>query len=431
MPAPFDGTVVTRTAEPGEVVQAGTPIVTLLDLQQGLPARIRSGRADRQGEGVGQPARVLSRFGSEQAAWTPYVSRIDPQATFTPENTYFRDDRVKQVVGVKLQIEGRSRFRQAGHAGRWRDPRRRRHWPEQRAMKTVRVDRRLRPRTTRAGSRNPRDGLSKRYGAVEAVRGIDLEVQRGEIFGLIGPDGAGKTIDVPDSRGRHGSDRRAAAEIFGRPAREARSQTGYLTQAFSLYPGPHGRREHPLHRRSAARCRATRFDERGRRYLQMFDMDRFTDRLAGRLSGGMKQKLALACALVAAAARAAARRADDRRRSGLAPRVLGHAGASRRRRTDDPGRDALSGRSRALPPRGADASGRDPADWAHPPNCASSFDAKRLEVRTDESGPRRSRCCSSDPQTAEHRRRAAVRRPARRDGAAIRSAAEPRDRRTS
>ena len=46
-------------------------------------------------------------------------------------------------------------------------------------------------------------------------------------------------------------------------------------------------------------CRRAEIAERGHRYLQMFDMDRFTDRLAGRLSGGMKQKLALACALVA------------------------------------------------------------------------------------------------------------------------------------
>ena len=52
---------------------------------------------------VGQPARVYL----DSAPTTPidaFVSRVDPQATFTPENTYFRDDRVKQVVGVKLEI---------------------------------------------------------------------------------------------------------------------------------------------------------------------------------------------------------------------------------------------------------------------------------------------------------------------------------------
>ncbi len=71
--APFDGTIVTRSAEPGEVVGPGanTPI---------------------------------------EAA----VSRIDPQATFTPENTYFREDRVKQVVGVKLQLKGAVGFAKPG-----------------------------------------------------------------------------------------------------------------------------------------------------------------------------------------------------------------------------------------------------------------------------------------------------------------------------
>src|SRR2546421_3764992 len=78
-------------------------------------------------------------------------------------------------------------------------------------------------------------GLWKRYGAVEAVRGIEFEVRRGEIFGLIGPDGAGKTSTFQILAGVM-EPSAGIAEIFGRPAREARSHTGYLTQAFSLYP---------------------------------------------------------------------------------------------------------------------------------------------------------------------------------------------------
>src|SRR5258708_4956496 len=82
-------------------------------------------------------------------------------------------------------------------------------------------------------------GLSKRYGTkgqtTEAVRGIDLAVARGEIFGLIGPDGAGKTSTFQILAGVMEATS-GSVEVFGRPAREARSQTGYLTQAFSLYP---------------------------------------------------------------------------------------------------------------------------------------------------------------------------------------------------
>src|SRR5207249_1871622 len=88
------------------------------------------------------------------------------------------------------------------------------------------------------------------------------------------------------------------AEIFGRPAREARSHTGYLTQAFSLYPDL-SVGENVRYAGDLRRVPPNDIAARGRRYLHMFDLERFRDRLAGRLSGGMKQKLALTCALVA------------------------------------------------------------------------------------------------------------------------------------
>jgi HlyD family secretion protein len=100
--APFSGTVLTRAAEPGEVVQAGTAIVTLLDLSKVyLRGFIPEGEIGKVK--VSQPAHIFLDSNSNQAL-DGYVLRIDPQATFTPENTYFRDDRVKQVVGVKVQL---------------------------------------------------------------------------------------------------------------------------------------------------------------------------------------------------------------------------------------------------------------------------------------------------------------------------------------
>jgi HlyD family secretion protein len=101
--APFNGTVMTRTAEPGEVVQAGTSIVTLLDLSQVyLRGFIPEGEIGKVA--VAQQAHVYLDSNPKQPL-NAYVSRVDPEATFTPENTYFRDDRVKQVVGVKLQLK--------------------------------------------------------------------------------------------------------------------------------------------------------------------------------------------------------------------------------------------------------------------------------------------------------------------------------------
>jgi HlyD family secretion protein len=110
--APFAGTVATRTAEPGEVVMAGTPVITLVNLAEVyLRAFVPEGQIGRVR--VGQPARVYL----DSAPGTPIealVSRVDPQASFTPENTYFREDRVKQVVGVKLQLRGAVGFAKPG-----------------------------------------------------------------------------------------------------------------------------------------------------------------------------------------------------------------------------------------------------------------------------------------------------------------------------
>jgi HlyD family secretion protein len=110
--APFAGTVATRTAEPGEVVTAGTPVITLIDLSQVyLRGFVPEGQIGHVR--VGQPARVFLDSAPTQPI-EAFVSRVDPQATFTPENTYFREDRVKQVVGVKLQLRGAEGFAKPG-----------------------------------------------------------------------------------------------------------------------------------------------------------------------------------------------------------------------------------------------------------------------------------------------------------------------------
>jgi len=110
--APFSGTVMTRAAEPGEVVAAGTPLITLLDLGtvylRGFVPEGQIGKVK-----VGQAARVYLDSDPNQPI-EAYVSRIDPQAMFTPENTYFREDRVKQVVGVKLLLKGAVGFAKPG-----------------------------------------------------------------------------------------------------------------------------------------------------------------------------------------------------------------------------------------------------------------------------------------------------------------------------
>ena len=85
--APFDATVATRSAEPGEVVSPGTPIVTLVNLGQVyLRGYIPEGEIGRVR--VGQPARVFLDSAPDKAI-EAYVSRVDPEASFTPETPIF------------------------------------------------------------------------------------------------------------------------------------------------------------------------------------------------------------------------------------------------------------------------------------------------------------------------------------------------------
>jgi len=104
--APFTGTVLTRTAEPGEVLAAGTPVVTLLNLQKVyLRGFVPEGQIAKVK--LGQSARIyLDDDPSHAHPIDAYVMRIDPEAMFTPENTYFQSDRVQQVFGVKLGLRG-------------------------------------------------------------------------------------------------------------------------------------------------------------------------------------------------------------------------------------------------------------------------------------------------------------------------------------
>lgn len=110
--APFDGTIATRSAEPGEVVSPGTPIMTIVNMNHVyLRAFIPEGEIGRVR--TGQTARVYLDSNPKQPL-EAIVARIDPQASFTPENTYYRDDRVKQVVGVKLQLTNSQGYAKPG-----------------------------------------------------------------------------------------------------------------------------------------------------------------------------------------------------------------------------------------------------------------------------------------------------------------------------
>ena len=145
-------------------------------------------------------------------------------------------------------------------------------------------------------------GLAMRFGAVEALRGLDARIPAGRITGLVGPDGAGKTTLL---RLLAGLMEPAAGQalLFGRPAREvaadAPNSIGYMPQRFGLYEDLSVMANLRLHARLRGlegEARDALFD----RLLAFTSLGPFTRRLAGRLSGGMKQKLGIACALLGA-----------------------------------------------------------------------------------------------------------------------------------
>lgn len=145
-------------------------------------------------------------------------------------------------------------------------------------------------------------GLTKLYnrGAKQELRAldaIDLEIRKGEIFGLIGADGAGKTTCFKILSGTL-DPTSGEVEVLFKTARESRDRVGYLTQPFSLYQDL-SVAENLRYAAGLREVDPEDFDRRSKRYLESFEMAAFTDRLAGRLSGGMKQKLALSCALIA------------------------------------------------------------------------------------------------------------------------------------
>jgi ABC-2 type transport system ATP-binding protein len=142
------------------------------------------------------------------------------------------------------------------------------------------------------------DGVTRRYGRVTAIDRLAFDVRAGEMFGLIGPDGAGKTTTIRLAGGLLAPDA-GRIRVFGRdPVAEHRAITGevgYLSQRFSLY------RDLTIDENIAFFAEIhglKRFESARDRLLEMTQLTPFRARRADRLSGGMKQKLALACTLV-------------------------------------------------------------------------------------------------------------------------------------
>jgi ABC-2 type transport system ATP-binding protein len=141
-------------------------------------------------------------------------------------------------------------------------------------------------------------GLSRSYGTVKAVKDISFNVNRGEMFGLVGPDGAGKTTTIRIMCGLLNADEgniNLLDEDIHKKRKSIQNKIGYLSQKFSLY-GDLTVDENieffaDIHN-------VKNYQVRRDELLDFTRLKPFRTRLADKLSGGMKQKLALACSLI-------------------------------------------------------------------------------------------------------------------------------------
>ncbi len=143
-------------------------------------------------------------------------------------------------------------------------------------------------------------GLTKHYRGNAAVDGLDLRVARGQIYGLVGPDGAGKTTTIRMLCGIV-APTAGQATVAGYPvltqAEQVIARIGYMSQRFTLYGDLTVRENLDFF----AEMHGVSREERDRRAVRLLEFSRLTEyqtRRAENLSGGMKQKLALACTLI-------------------------------------------------------------------------------------------------------------------------------------
>ncbi len=144
------------------------------------------------------------------------------------------------------------------------------------------------------------DKLTKRFGHITAVDNLELEIKQNEIFGLVGPDGAGKTTAIRMLAGimdPTGGNATITGFNLRKQAEKIKEHIGYMAQQFALY-GDLTVLENLNFFADVFGVRGKTRRERIERLLNFARLTEFTNRPAGRLSGGMKKKLGLACALI-------------------------------------------------------------------------------------------------------------------------------------
>lgn len=268
--APLSGVVLSENVEPGEYVVPGVPVVTIGDLVHTW-VRAYVDETDLGRVKLGQPVCVTTDTYPDKV-YPGNLTFIAADAEFTPKNVQTTEERVKLVYRVKIEIAN----------------------PAMELKPGMPADAAIWVGQGRA------QGLSRRFGDLTAVADLTLSVEEGEIFGLVGPDGAGKTTVMRLLTGilePSAGDGWVAGHHVGHQAETVKENIAYMSQRFGLYADLTVMENIGFYADiygAARRGRARRVEE----LLAFSNLTPFKRRQAGKLSGGMKQKLGLACALV-------------------------------------------------------------------------------------------------------------------------------------
>ena len=274
--APVNGVVLSRHADPGEVVAAGTSLLTIGETARPwvrvyLPARLLAGLP------LGSRAAIVSAGGDRESGVQGKLSAVSARAEYTPRAALTEEERADLLFAARVELDYGSLNAPA------RSPR---HCPI------------CTPGEAMSEPAIVIEALHKRFGDLVAVERLDLTVSKGEVFGLLGANGSGKTTTIrmltglmPPTSGRASV---AGVDVVKDPE-AVRRRLGYMSQRYGLYDD--------LTVAENLRFYAGLYGLVGRigreRVEQLTVEFGFTERraqLAGTLSGGWKQRLSLACA---------------------------------------------------------------------------------------------------------------------------------------
>ena len=269
--APADGLIQTVSVRTGDLVGPGKIVVTMLESSQ-LWVKVYVPETDLSTVRVGQSARV-EVDSLQSRRFIGNVQEIAAQAEFLPRNVQTRDDRQHQVFGVKVT----------------------RRQPRRRAQ-----IRHVRNGTVAMTPVITADHLTIRFGDFTAVNDVSFDINKGELFGFLGPNGSGKTTIIKALCGLI-TPTEGTGTILGmdirKDATDIKRHIGYMSQKFGLYEdltvsenlgfysGVYG-------------ITGPRATQRIQEILTLTGLEPYLHRRVNALSGGWKQRLALGCAII-------------------------------------------------------------------------------------------------------------------------------------